>query len=84
MDDRCELYGDEWIKDYADAMGLPPAELGPVFERWLERYLFYWEFVMTDQDGQEKPPIERYLLSRPGEWREVARGRRAVLFSRAR
>lgn len=81
MDDRCELYGDEWIKDYAETMGLPPDELGAVFERWRDRYQFNWAFVMTDPSGKEKPSIERYLMSRP-EWREVARGRRAVLFER--
>jgi hypothetical protein len=80
MDDRCELYGDRWLEDYADAMGRPPAGLGPVFEGWRDRYRFDWAVVMTHP--REKPAVERYLLDRPGEWREVARGRRAVLFKR--
>ena len=32
MDDRCELYGDDWIEHYSDTLGLPPAELGQEFE----------------------------------------------------
>jgi hypothetical protein len=30
MDDRCELYGDDWIENYSNTMGLPPEELGPI------------------------------------------------------
>ncbi|MBA4063588.1 MAG: hypothetical protein C0501_07710 [Isosphaera sp.] len=80
MDDRCELYGDRWIEDYADAIGRPPGELGPVFEGWHARYRFDWALVMTHP--KEAPPVERYLLSRPDEWRVFARGRRAVLFQK--
>ncbi|QDU23428.1 hypothetical protein [Urbifossiella limnaea] len=81
MDDRCELYGDDWIRAYSDTLGLPPAELGPVFEGWAGRYGFRRAIVMTDPTGTEKPPIERYLLG-AGGWREVARAKRAVVFDR--
>lgn len=81
MDDRCELYGDDWIRTYSDTLGRPPAELGPVFEGWAGRYGFRRAIVMTDPTGVEKPPIERYLLE-SGGWREVARGKRAVVFDR--
>jgi len=81
MDDRCELYGDDWIRTYADTLGLPPAELGPVFEGWAGRYGFRRAIVMTDPAGVDKPPIERYLMG-SGGWREVARGKRAVVFDR--
>ncbi len=84
MDDRCELYGDDWIKNYSDAMGLPPDELAPVFEGWLHRYRFDYAMVMSNAAGKEKPAIERYLLAHPEQWREVGRGKRAVLFSRVR
>ncbi len=82
MDDRCELYGDDWIKSYSDALGLPPAQLGIVFEQWETRYRFERAFVMTNPPGQDKPSLERYLLSRPEKWREVARGKRAVMFEK--
>ena len=81
MDDRCELYGDDWIRAYADTLGSPPEELGPVFEGWAGRYGFRRAIVMTDPTGVEKPPIERYLLE-SGGWREVARGKRAAVFDR--
>ncbi len=84
MDDRCELYGDDWIESYSDAMGLPPDELAPLFAAWDERYGFDYALVFSAAAGQEKPSIERLLLARPGQWREVARGRRAVLFQRVR
>jgi hypothetical protein len=83
MDDRCELYGDDWIRSYSDTLGKPPAELGPVFEGWAGRYGFRRAVVMTDPTGTETPPLERYLLGAPG-WREVARGKRAVMFERIR
>jgi len=62
MDDRCELYGDQWIKEYSDTLGLPPEELGPVFERWADDYRFERAVVMTMPDGEEKPSLEKYLL----------------------
>lgn len=84
MDDRCELYGDDWIKKYADTLGLPPNELGTAFERWAADYQFDRALVMTNPPEKEKPSIERYLLDNPQKWREVARGRRAVMFERIR
>jgi hypothetical protein len=84
MDDRCELYGDDWIKSYADTLGLPPEELGRVFDRWAADYQFERALVRTNPPEREKPSIERYLLSQPQQWREVARGRRAVMFERVR
>lgn len=82
MDDRCELYGDAWIRTYSDTLGKPPEELGPTFEQWAEQYGFQRALVMTEPEGKEKPSLERYLLSSPAKWREVARGKRAVIFER--
>jgi hypothetical protein len=82
MDDRCELYGDDWIREYSDTLGKPPEELGPTFERWAADYQFDRAIVSSDPD--EKPPLERYLLAHPEKWREVARGKRAVIFERVK
>ena len=82
MDDRCELYGDDWIRGYSEAMGLPPEQLGPVFEEWAARYKFERAIVMTNPPEKEKPPIERYLAGADKKWREVARGKRAVMYER--
>jgi hypothetical protein len=82
MDDRCELYGDAWIRTYSDTLGQPPDELGTTFEHWAETYQFDRAIVSSDPD--ETPPLEQYLLSRPEKWREVARARRAVIFERVK
>ncbi|MBY0457741.1 MAG: hypothetical protein K2V38_10420, partial [Gemmataceae bacterium] len=82
MDDRCELYGDEWIKFYSDALSLPPDELGRIFEWWAERYGFERAILFTHPPELDKPPLEQYLLSVPGKWKEVSRGKRAVMFER--
>ncbi len=84
MDDRCELYGDSWIKNYSDTLGKPPEELGPVFEEWAAKYRFERAIVMTNPPPKDKPPIEQYLLSASGKWREVSRGKRAVMFERVK
>jgi hypothetical protein len=84
MDDRCELYGDEWIKHYSDTLGLPPEELGQEFERWADLYQFTHAFIQTNPPEKEKSSIERYLTGHPDKWREVARGTRAVVFERVR
>lgn len=84
MDDRCELYGDAWIRDYADTLGLPPEKLGPKFETWADHYRFDRALILTDPDGGPRFPLEEYLLGSPQKWREVARGKRAVMFERIR
>ena len=82
MDDRCELFGDEWIKDYSETMGLPPEKLAPKFEAWDAKWRFQFAMIMSEAPEKEKPSIERYLLSHPRQWREIARGERGVLFER--
>ncbi|MFO0805273.1 MAG: hypothetical protein U0791_19390 [Gemmataceae bacterium] len=84
MDDRCELYGDEAIAYYSETMGLPPEQLGPRFEEWSNRLKFERAIVMIDPTGESKPPIEQYLSGRPGEWREVARAKRAAIYERVK
>ena len=80
MDDRCELYGDAWLELYTDTIALPPEELGPVFEQWQQRYGFPLALVATSL-LDPKNSLERYLLSRPDRWQEIARCQAAVLFA---
>ena len=82
MDDRCELYGDEWIKDYSETMGFPPEKLAPKFEAWDAKWHFDYAMIMSNAPEKEKPSIERYPLSHPERWKEIARGKRGVLFER--
>lgn len=84
MDDRCELYGDATIAYYSETMGLPPAQLGPRFEDWATRLKFERALVMIDPKGEAKPPLEEYLSSQPGRWREVARAKRAAIYERVK
>jgi hypothetical protein len=81
-DDRCELYGDEWLKNYVDALALPPEEFGKVFEGWQQQYGFERAVIMASPKGKDPTSIEAYLLAHPERWREVARGRRGVMFER--
>lgn len=82
MDDRCELYGDAWIKKYSDMMGRPPEKLAAGFEAWDAEYRFDMAFILTKPSGKEQPPIERYFLAHPEQWREASRGKSAVVFER--
>ena len=85
MDDRCELYGDEWIRHYTDTLRKPPEELGVVFEGWAAKYRFERAIVITSgPTSEDKSQIEQYLSSVPGKWREVRRGKRTVMFERVK
>lgn len=86
MDDRCELYGDANIQYFADTLGLPPDEAGARFEAWAAAGQFDRALIRTNLPNSDKPKpsLECYLLAHPENWREVARGQRAVLFERVR
>ena len=68
---------------YSDTLGLPPAELGQEFERG-PRTLPLRSRADHDQPAREGKAVDRTrtLLEHPEEWREVARGKRAVMFER--
>jgi hypothetical protein len=83
-DDRCELYGDDWLLNYVKTLESPPEELGIVFEQWQQRYGFERAILFSAPKDQAKPKLEQYLLAHPERWRETARGKRAVMFERVR
>lgn len=84
MDDRFELYGDDWVRAYADALAAPPDEAGRVFEGWAADYGFEKAVVVVTRPDGETPPLVQYLTAHPERWREVARGRRAAVFDRVK
>ncbi|MBX9582900.1 MAG: hypothetical protein K2X87_21540, partial [Gemmataceae bacterium] len=84
MDDRCELYGDDWIRRYAEVLGSPPDEAGRAFEGWATEYGFARAVVVTHRPDGRTPPLVQYLADHPERWREVARGRRAAVYERVR
>lgn len=76
MDDRFELYRDDWTRDYVDTIWYNPQR----FDRWAEEYQFDRALVVTNE--KEPPPLDVYL-SRPGSgWTEIGRTKCAVLYRR--
>jgi hypothetical protein len=78
VDDRCPLYGAEFLLDYDRARHEDPAWI----ERWQREYGFGYAFVSTlakSEDGMVQSPFERYLSQSAG-WRLVARSPAAALY----
>jgi hypothetical protein len=75
MDDRCELYGDDWLRLYAETIWTRPERI----DEWAEKYRFDRAVVAAHPD--EESPLEKYLTASP-RWTKVADGRRAKLFVR--
>jgi hypothetical protein len=71
IDDRCELYGDEWLLEYRDAFFDHPERV----EEWANRYGFDLALVLPDQG------FDTYLRTAPG-WTEVGRTENAALYRR--
>ena len=77
MDDRCELYGDDWMWEYVQAITKHPERI----EGWADRWGF--DRALVQCDAKKPLKLESYLAASP-RWREVpgGRGKRAVLFER--
>ena len=71
IDDRCELYGDEFLLDYQDALVRDPARL----DRWARQYGFDAAVTATGSN------FDRYLASAPG-WTTVKRTPKASFHRR--
>jgi hypothetical protein len=76
MDDRFELYGDDWMRRYVRVVYEEPDGI----EGWADEYGFDHAFVMVLPDG-DRLPLERYL-SDSARWACVARCERGALFRR--
>ena len=74
IDGRGELYGRDFIKRYADTIGLRGGES---LEQLLERNRIDWTFMPPDQ------PANRLLARLPG-WRQAYADEAAVIFVRER
>lgn len=72
MDDRFELYGDAWLREYADAVMEHPEK----FDAWAETYGFERAILAVTP---ERMKLEEYLANSP-KWVEVARCDRGVIF----
>lgn len=76
MDDRFELYGDDWMRDYVRVVYDEPGGI----ENWAETYGFDHALIMVLPDG-DRLPLERYLTDSPN-WNCVARCERGAMFKR--
>jgi hypothetical protein len=72
IDDRCELCGDQWLEDYAEAVWHHPERL----EEWARMYGFDRALVLAGSG------FDRYLSGTPEEWSVVSRTETAVLYRR--
>jgi hypothetical protein len=72
IDDRCELYGDRWLEQYAEAYRHHPEQI----EQWTREYGFDHALVIPDS------VLDRYLQKADG-WTEVRRTPGAALYRRA-
>lgn len=72
VDDRCELFGDEWLAAYAAAQ---QRDLDRKMVEWREHYGDF-QFALTIHDS----PFDRYFRGRKHEWRIVQETPSATLF----
>lgn len=71
IDDRCELYGDEWLLAYVDAVHNNPAQI----DRWVETYGFELALVETGK------AFDAYLRD-AGDWTVIRESAAATLYRR--
>jgi hypothetical protein len=76
MDDRFELYGDPWMREYVEVVYDRPSGI----ERWADDYQIDHALVSV-LPGDDRLPLEKYLSESP-RWVVVSRCNRAVLFRR--
>ena len=76
MDDRFELYGDVWMRNYVRVAYEEPDGI----ELWADEYGFDHAFVMVLPDA-DRLPLERYL-SDSARWSCMARCERGARFRR--
>jgi len=74
MDDRFELYGDAWLRDYVEVVENAPDRV----EEYCDRYACTHVLIGIDR---EPGPLDVYLSHSP-RWVTVARGQGAVFFRR--
>lgn len=73
IDDRCELYGEDRLRQYDEARTRHPERI----DEWQERYGFQLALTHTGS------PFDQYL-AKSDRWREWMRTTSAVLYRRAR
>jgi hypothetical protein len=72
IDDRCEVYGDDWLMQYSEAMRIHPERI----DRWQEVYDFPYALVARGT------PFDRYL-GQSSRWSVLKRTDTATLYKRS-
>jgi hypothetical protein len=72
IDDRCELFGDDFLREYAHAEAVKPE----LVDRWRQEYHFRHALVRAGT------PFDRYLAEQE-DWRLLRRTPAATLYARA-
>ena len=78
MDDRFELYGDDWIRAYADVIYDHPEK----FAEWTQQYGFELALISI-YPGEHRLPLEVWLRNSP-DWEVLKECNSAVLLKRRR
>lgn len=76
MDDRFELYGDPWMREYVKVVYDEPER----FEEWADHYHFEHALVQV-LPGEQRLPLEKYLSESP-KWVVVSRCDTGVMLKR--
>jgi len=74
VDDRCEVFGDDWLADLVEASG-QNTELW--MERWQTKYGKF-DFALTRTDSL----FDEYFRERPAQWQSEKRGEHAAFYRR--
>jgi hypothetical protein len=94
IDDRCDLYGDEMLRDFFTARGDDPAQPGgdpAQVRRWVDEYHIDLALIHepAKKDAARKTAFNRYFATAPdwvriGETRQIETTGGAVLYRRTR
>lgn len=72
IDDRCELYGQEFLEQYAEAESQRPEQIDTWAEQWRFRH------VLTRRGSR----FDEHLQGHPDKWQKLAEDQAAVLYLR--
>jgi len=78
VDDRCELFGDDWLVAFVEAGGAPPAAVAAAVAGWQARHGRF-DFALTRADTA----FDAYFAARPAEWEPTFRGDISRFYRRA-
>jgi hypothetical protein len=79
VDDRCELFGDDWLAEFVHAGGAGPPEVATKVAEWQANHGRF-DFALT----RKGTAFDAYFAARPGEWSAEFVGDVSRFYTRAR